>query len=220
MAKPDYYTLLGVTWTADGEAVKKAYRQRAFELHPDRNPAPEAAERFKEIGEAYATLSDDAKRTAYNRMLLEAAFSRTSFGIGRAPWPPDWPTAGRAAATPQGKRPPATPPGGYAPPKHARSPRRTPAERRHARMERQAETRRTRLEQVKRRAEERRRRAQGRLQQVRDRLEVRRREAQARRQRAAGRQTTGEGQALLEMLADLLAGRTGRSTHRSGRRRS
>ncbi len=68
MSKRDYYEVLGVSRDADEAAIKKAYRRAAMKFHPDRNPDDEAAaERFKEIQEAYAVLSDDQKRAAYDR---------------------------------------------------------------------------------------------------------------------------------------------------------
>jgi molecular chaperone DnaJ len=64
----DYYELLGVSRTASAEELKKAYRKRARELHPDANPNdPQAAERFKEVSRAYAVLSDDDQRARYDR---------------------------------------------------------------------------------------------------------------------------------------------------------
>ncbi|GGM66457.1 chaperone protein DnaJ 2 [Thermopolyspora flexuosa] len=65
MAK-DYYAILGVRRDASQEEIKKAYRRLARELHPDVNPDPATAERFKEINQAYEVLSDANKRKMYD----------------------------------------------------------------------------------------------------------------------------------------------------------
>ncbi len=67
-AKKDYYEILGVSRDASLEDIKKAYRRLALKYHPDRNPGDkEAEEKFKEISEAYAVLSDPQKRAQYDR---------------------------------------------------------------------------------------------------------------------------------------------------------
>ena len=63
----DYYEVLNVSKDASKEDIKKAYRKLALKYHPDRNKAPEAESRFKEISEAYAVLSDEEKRSQYDR---------------------------------------------------------------------------------------------------------------------------------------------------------
>jgi len=68
VSKRDYYEILGVPRDADEAALKKAYRRLALEFHPDRNSDdPEAEDKFKELSEAYAVLSDPQKRAAYDR---------------------------------------------------------------------------------------------------------------------------------------------------------
>ena len=67
-SKKDYYEVLGVPKTATKEQVKDAYRKLALQYHPDRNKAPDAEEKFKEISEAYAVLSDDEKKAQYDQL--------------------------------------------------------------------------------------------------------------------------------------------------------
>jgi molecular chaperone DnaJ len=65
-AQRDYYEVLGVPRDADAKRIKDAFRELALKYHPDRNKSPDAEERFKEIAEAYAVLSDPRKRADYD----------------------------------------------------------------------------------------------------------------------------------------------------------
>lgn len=67
-SKRDYYEVLGVSRTASKDEIKDAYRKLAMQYHPDRNKSPDAEEKFKEISEAYAVLSDDDKRAQYDQL--------------------------------------------------------------------------------------------------------------------------------------------------------
>ncbi len=68
MSKRDYYDILGVDRSAQGDELKKAYRKLAMKYHPDRNPDDaSASEKFKEATEAYEVLSDSSKRSAYDQ---------------------------------------------------------------------------------------------------------------------------------------------------------
>ena len=75
MADKDYYAILGVDKNASDEEIKKAYRKMAKKWHPDANPdnRKEAEEKFKEVGEAYSTLSDPQKRRMYDQFGSAAA---------------------------------------------------------------------------------------------------------------------------------------------------
>lgn len=81
----DFYAVLGVSKDADDAAVKKAYRKLARQYHPDQNQGDAAAEsKFKEIGEAYAVLSDPEQRRQYDAVRAMAGGARFSAGAGGA----------------------------------------------------------------------------------------------------------------------------------------
>src|SRR4051812_25138078 len=77
----DYYAVLGVSASASQDEIKKQYRKLAAKHHPDKNQGdPKAADRFKEISEAYQVIGDEEKRKQYDQMRQLGAF-----GGGRGP---------------------------------------------------------------------------------------------------------------------------------------
>src|SRR5579871_5174709 len=72
----DFYEVLGVQKGASKEDIKAAYRKLALQYHPDRNKDPGAEEKFKEISEAYAVLSDEGKRQQYDTYGKEGVYQR------------------------------------------------------------------------------------------------------------------------------------------------
>lgn len=88
-SKRDYYEVLGVDRNASDEQIRRAFRQLAFRYHPDHNREDGAAEKFKEVSEAYEVLSNADKRAAYDRFghsggrdIFEQGFGGFDFGFG------------------------------------------------------------------------------------------------------------------------------------------
>ena len=71
--KRDYYEILEIGRDASEEDVRKAFRQKALEFHPDRNKDPDAGAKFKEVNEAYQVLTDPERRQRYDRFGHAAA---------------------------------------------------------------------------------------------------------------------------------------------------
>ena len=104
---PDYYAILGVSAYASEREIKKAYRSKARQLHPDSNNSPGAEEAFKQVEKAHSVLSDRQKRSAYdrNRPDLQPPKPTTQARPSR-PSPPQQPP-------PQSQRPPSRSKGAY-----------------------------------------------------------------------------------------------------------
>lgn len=75
----DYYKIMGVSHDASDKDIKAAYRKLARKYHPDISKEPEAEERFKEMGEAYETLRDPAKRAEYDQYLKNREFNQRAY---------------------------------------------------------------------------------------------------------------------------------------------
>jgi molecular chaperone DnaJ len=91
--KRDYYEVLGIAKSAPKDEIKKAYRRLARQYHPDVSKEPEAENKFKEVNEAYEILSDDQKRSVYDRLghaglgtAAAGGFGGFDFGGGRDPF--------------------------------------------------------------------------------------------------------------------------------------
>ncbi|GGH68254.1 chaperone protein DnaJ [Compostibacillus humi] len=82
VSKRDYYEVLGISKDATKEEIKRAYRKLARKYHPDVNKEPDAAEKFKEVKEAYEVLSDDNKRAQYDQFGHAGANSQGFDGFG------------------------------------------------------------------------------------------------------------------------------------------
>jgi molecular chaperone DnaJ len=80
----DLYAVLGIKPNAGGDAIRRAYRLLARELHPDVNPAPDAARRFAEVSHAYAVLSDPTRRRRYDEQRVGLASQRVRGSHGPA----------------------------------------------------------------------------------------------------------------------------------------
>ncbi len=81
--KRDYYEVLGVARNASDEEIKKTYRRLAMKHHPDRNANDKSSEeKFKQIKEAYEVLSDNRKRSAYDRFGHAAVDGNAGQGFG------------------------------------------------------------------------------------------------------------------------------------------
>lgn len=100
---PDFYAVLGVTKAASLEEIRSAYRKLALGLHPDRNPGDKDKERrFKEISQAYETLSDEGRRSKYDMsratpfrvpVPVPAPFFHGRRGFSFTPAPPQFTTS-------------------------------------------------------------------------------------------------------------------------------
>merc|ERR1712130_920733 len=82
MGGKDFYKVLGIVKGATDDEIKKAYRKMALKYHPDKNKAPDADEKFKDIAYAYEVLSDKKKRDVYDRFGEEGLKTNNGGGGG------------------------------------------------------------------------------------------------------------------------------------------
>lgn len=81
MNEKDYYEILGVSKDATSRDIQKAFQQKARKLHPDVNKEPDAEEKFKEVSEAYAVLSDEQKTCALRCHAFWQSLCRCPYGF-------------------------------------------------------------------------------------------------------------------------------------------
>ena len=113
MNEKDYYEILGVSKDATSRDIQKAFQQKARKLHPDVNKEPDAEEKFKEVSEAYAVLSDEQKRARYDAMRSGNPFAgaptASPYGGGYAGSAGYGNPSGAPGASPVAARRPTTP---------------------------------------------------------------------------------------------------------------
>lgn len=99
----DYYKTLGVSPDASLTDIKKAFRRRALELHPDRNKSPEASRHFRELKEAYDIISDPVKRAEYDSLsvTIEEQTEDQYSWLGKTPEPIVCSVCGKVSAQPR-----------------------------------------------------------------------------------------------------------------------